>query len=1070
VGAHDLAFRVFTIDDSTIVFKRISAAMAETGAVAEKTSAKTLTAAGAFQKFASAGAAAAVLAVGAGLKMAADFETQATTLVTSAGESEQALGMVGAGVRRMATETGTSTQQLIKGLYIIESAGYHGGKGLEILGAAARGARAENADLGVVANAVTTAFKGFSAQGYTATDVVNALTATVQQGKTNLQELAGALATVSPAASTAGIAMTQMLGAMSVMTAAGVSADKAATGLRMTILSLEAPTAKQRKVMEGLGLDATDLSKNLGSRGLVGTLQMVLSAIKDHMGPAGTVLIDSLNKAAASGTDFESQLQKTLPTQRSYVGALADMFGGIKSLQGALILAADSGKPLAAATQQIADKVKEHKGEIMGWAEVQGTLNLKLDVMQARVKDVVLGLGQSLIPAASAILKIFSDWLPLIMKVGPWLLVFAVAIKAITLATKAWAFIQAVVNGELLANPVGLIIVAVAALATGILYLATKTQFFQVIWHGLQAAFEAVAGAMVAAWDTVTGALYTAWDAVTGTFSAVGGAVSTAWGAVENAFSTAIDFITGVVETAWPYVLGLLTGGLGLAIYEIVKHWDDIKHAFSVAVSAIGNFLKREWPIILLTILTGGMILVAALIYRNWDSIVDFFVKLPGRIVRMLGSAGNWLLGVGEDILAGLLAGLGAAWDAVVDFFVRLPGRVWGFLKNAGNWLLDIGKNILAGLLAGIVWYFENVVKRFYWDLPKAILKLVAAAPSWLYNTGMSIISGMLSGIVSIAVGFPGWFARNIKDPTVRFFTGAPGWLFDHGKDLIGGLLSGAWDILKGIGGWLRHNVYDAIVDAIVDLFDIGSPSRVMMGLGGHMMEGLLRGLIFSARNIPAVVKKALGGILDIAGGILGLAAKGGGKLLDLIFGAPGGYGGAAPRGIIQSYAMALLKAHGWGNQWGAFDALEKGEAGWVPSATNPTSGAYGLPQALPASKLDAYGDRRDYRVQLRWMMNYIGSTYRDPANAYATWLSRTPHWYGEGGIFLHPSIIGVGERGPEAVIPLGRGGRFGREVHVHFHGGTFVGTDKTRLGREMRDILRDSLRGDGRHEAANSL
>jgi len=62
-------------------------------------------------------------------------------------------------------------------------------------------------------------------------------------------------------------------------------------------------------------------------------------------------------------------------------------------------------------------------------------------------------------------------------------------------------------------------------------------------------------------------------------------------------------------------------------------------------------------------------------------------------------------------------------------------------------------------------------------------------------------------------------------------------------------------------------------------------------------------------------------------------------------------------------------------------------------------------------------------------IMRYIARNYGSPAAAYGAWLGRSPHWYGEGGIFRRPAIIGVGERGPEAVVPLSRGAVTAEEI-----------------------------------------
>jgi len=69
---------------------------------------------------------------------------------------------------------------------------------------------------------------------------------------------------------------------------------------------------------------------------------------------------------------------------------------------------------------------------------------------------------------------------------------------------------------------------------------------------------------------------------------------------------------------------------------------------------------------------------------------------------------------------------------------------------------------------------------------------------------------------------------------------------------------------------------------------------------------------------------------------------------------------------------------------------------GWNEKAGNPSSGAYGIPQSLPASKMASAGS--DYRTnpatQIKWGLSYIQGRYQNPCNAWALWQSRNPHWY----------------------------------------------------------------------------
>lgn len=159
--------------------------------------------------------------------------------------------------------------------------------------------------------------------------------------------------------------------------------------------------------------------------------------------------------------------------------------------------------------------------------------------------------------------------------------------------------------------------------------------------------------------------------------------------------------------------------------------------------------------------------------------------------------------------------------------------------------------------------------------------------------------------------------------------------------------------------------------------------------------------------------------------------------------GGSGGVGGTS--GAAQSYAKSRLGAYGWGdNQWNSLKSLWTGESGWNYRATNRSSGAYGIPQALPGSKMGANGSdwRTNPNTQINWGMGYIKSVYGNPNNAYSRWQSRHPHWYDDGGWLKHGEM-GVNTSGkPEAVLTaeesrglkagLGGGVQY-KEINVSF-------------------------------------
>jgi hypothetical protein len=82
--------------------------------------------------------------------------------------------------------------------------------------------------------------------------------------------------------------------------------------------------------------------------------------------------------------------------------------------------------------------------------------------------------------------------------------------------------------------------------------------------------------------------------------------------------------------------------------------------------------------------------------------------------------------------------------------------------------------------------------------------------------------------------------------------------------------------------------------------------------------------------------------------------------------------------------ARQLLAKRGWADQFSCLDSLWSGESGWDPQATNAYSGAFGIPQALPATKMATAGSdwRTNPVTQIRWGLGYIESSYGSPCAA----------------------------------------------------------------------------------------
>jgi hypothetical protein len=95
----------------------------------------------------------------------------------------------------------------------------------------------------------------------------------------------------------------------------------------------------------------------------------------------------------------------------------------------------------------------------------------------------------------------------------------------------------------------------------------------------------------------------------------------------------------------------------------------------------------------------------------------------------------------------------------------------------------------------------------------------------------------------------------------------------------------------------------------------------------------------------------------------------------------------AVPSGSAEQAAQQMLGQFGWSSsQFSCLQPLWAQESGWNVSAENPSSGAYGIPQALPGSKMASAGPdwETDAATQIRWGLTYIKDLYGSPCGAWS--------------------------------------------------------------------------------------
>lgn len=455
------------------------------------------------------------------------------------------------------------------------------------------------------------------------------------------------------------------------------------------------------------------------------------------------------------------------------------------------------------------------------------------------------------------------------------------------------------------------------------------------------------------------------------------------WAILKANLKPALDAIIAVwkgdllpaLQNAWQRLKPLAPVALQFA-QALGKLWQAVKPVVTaigalgvILLKLVGVFLQHVLPVLIKVV---GYIL--GKVITTLVSLVTTFVTMQLKIAT---------------VVAKLLT-------AVINAFTRIVDGI----RTAGSKIID-------------------AVTTAWSKASSATTSAIDHIKSWVSN-GFDAVRDTVENILSDVAG---WISRKLDD-IVGGFRSLVGKLRSAGSDAINAFKDGILAPLKDISGWVKDHIVDPLINAIKDHFGIGSPSKVMAELGGHLLSGFVKGL--SSGDMLDIAKKVFGdlpsalehvvssGAIKLGSIPLKLLGKlgflGGGNALENLTGSPG---------QNQALGRQLAAQIGWtGSMWNALNALVMSESGWNATAQNPTSTAYGIGQFLDSTWASVGAVKTSIPLlQIQAMFRYIMQRYGNPLGAWA--FKQSHGWYGaglQGGVFDKPTLIGVGERGPEEV------------------------------------------------------
>ena len=664
------------------------------------------------------------------------FQKQMNLLVTAGGESTKNLHGVEEGIKDIAVQTGISTSQLAEGMYTMEKAQMRGADGLKVLKAAAQGATDEQVDLGVMTNALTSIMRSYNIPTDKASSVTNQLVAASGEAKTSMQDFAGSLSTVLPVASAAGISFAEVGGAEATLTSHGTSAQESTQELANTIRALQAPNAVAVNEMQQFGISSVDVAQNLGKRGLTGTIGYLSETILKHMGPSGTILLNTFNqsrfaaenastmfgqltgkaKQLAKGVmdgsvtlndyrqglkalpdqqaalvrqweqmytkskGFNDQLKQGSPQAQTYTEALKKIMGGATGMNTALMLSGGSTQTFAKNVKGISEAAKQNGKDISTWKETQKTARVQTDRFNQTLETARITLASKFLPAITSSMRGLTDG--------------AMAVKSFTDSHKTLVKVLLGVVG-------GVTGVVAATLLASKAVNAFKTAFglLNTVFMG------STIGKVVLAISLLVGAFTLAYNKCKPFHDAVNGALNGIKKVGENVGKWFSGPFVNFFKSAWSKVTGVAKGAVN--VFKTVVH--GISQAFKLLITFVVTVFVGPW--------VAAFKLLQKPVEDLWHKVIQ--PAFDG-IKQAMGNAWNW---INQHVVTPFKNGVKALGDAWSDLYAKYIRPVWDWIvakfRDSWNWIkahvVDAWNREVRGWANIFHWLYDSAI-RPVWD------------------------------------------------------------------------------------------------------------------------------------------------------------------------------------------------------------------------------------------------------------------------------------------------------------------------------------------------------------------